>query len=160
MRDHGRGRRAVTAILIVVSWSAFAWAKDLAVISNKSNSVQSVTLPELAKICKGQVDRWPDGKAVSFITRDPTLPDMKLLLEKVYGMSKEEVKALIANANHGRTNHPAIVVADSDEDAVKKVESIPGAVGVVDVYSISGAVTVVKVGGKLPLEPGYPLHGN
>jgi len=160
MRDHGRGRRAVTAILIVLSWSAFAWAKDLAVISNKSNSVQSVTLPELAKICKGQVDRWPDGKAVSFITRDPTLPDMKLLLEKVYGMSKEEVKALIANANHGRTNHPAIVVADSDEDAVKKVESIPGAVGVVDVYSISGAVTVVKVGGKLPLEPGYPLHGN
>ena len=160
MRDHGRGRRVVTAILIVLSWSAFAWAKDLAVISNKSNSVQSVTLPELAKICKGQVDRWPDGKAVSFITRDPTLPDMKLLLEKVYGMSKEEVKALIANANHGRTNHPAIVVADSDEDAVKKVESIPGAVGVVDVYSISGAVTVVKVGGKLPLEPGYPLHGN
>jgi ABC-type phosphate transport system substrate-binding protein len=130
------------------------------VISNKSNSVQSVTLPELAKICKGQVDRWPDGKAVSFITRDPTLPDMKLLLEKVYGMSKEEVKALIANANHGRTNHPAIVVVDSDEDAVKKVESIPGAVGVVDVYAISGAVTVVKVGGKLPMEPGYPLHGN
>jgi len=28
------------------------------------------------------------------------------------------------------------------------------------VYSISGGVTVVKVGGKLPLEPGYPLHGN
>src|ERR1700733_3391264 len=160
MRDHGRGRRAVTAILIVLSWSAFAWAKDLAVISNKSNSVQSVTLPELAKICKGQVDRWPDGKAVSFITRDPTLPDMKLLLEKVYGLSKEEVKEVIANANHGRTNHPAIMVVDSDEEAVKKVESIPGAVGVVDVYSISGAVTVVKVGGKLPLEPGYPLHGN
>jgi hypothetical protein len=43
---------------------------------------------------------------------------------------------------------------------VKKVESLSGAVGVVDVYSISGGVTVVKVGGKLPLEPGYPLHGN
>jgi ABC-type phosphate transport system substrate-binding protein len=160
MSDHVRGRRVVTATLIVLSWSAFAWAKDLAVISNKSNSVQPVSLPELAKICKGQVEHWPDGKEVSFITRDPTLPDMKLLLEKVYGMSKEEVKALIANANHGRTNHPAIVVVDSDEDAVKKVESIPGAIGVVDVYSISGAVTVVKVGGKLPLEPGYPLHGN
>jgi hypothetical protein len=119
-----------------------------------------MTLPELTKICKGQMERWADGKPVSFITRDPTLPDLKLLLEKVYGMSKEEVKALIANANHGRTNHPAIVVVDSDEEAVKKVESIPGAVGVVDVYSISGAVTVVKVGGKLPLEPGYPLHGN
>ena len=154
------GRRILAATLILLSWCALARAKDLAVISNKSNSVQSMTLPELTKICKGQVEHWPDGKAVSFITRDPTLPDMKLLLEKVYGMSKEEVKEVIANANHGRTNHPAIVVVDSDEDAVKKVESIPGAVGVVDVYSISGAVTVVKVGGKLPLEPGYPLHGN
>jgi hypothetical protein len=31
---------------------------------------------------------------------------------------------------------------------------------VVDVYSISGGVTVVRVGNKLPLEPGYVLHGN
>ena len=85
---------------------------------------------------------------------------MKLVLEKVYGMSKDEVKALIVSANHGRTNHPAIVVVDSDEDVVKRVGAIPGAVGLVDVYSISGGVTVVKVGGKLPLEPGYALHGN
>lgn len=160
MGGHVLRRRILAVTLILLSWCALARAKDLAVISNKSNSVQSVTLPELVKICKGQVEHWPDGKAVSFITRDPTLSDMKLLLEKVYGMSKEEVKEVIANANHGRTNHPAIVVVDSDEDAVKKVESIPGAVGVVDVYSISGAVTVLKVGGKLPLEPGYPLHGN
>lgn len=153
-------RRILAALLILLSWCAVAAAKDLAVISNKSNSVRSVTLLELTKICKGQVERWPDGKPVSFITRDPTLPDMKLLLEKIYGMSKQEVKELIANANHGRTNHPAIVVVNSDEEAVKKVQSIPGAMGVVDVYSISGAVTVVKVGGKLPLEPGYPLHGN
>jgi len=33
-------------------------------------------------------------------------------------------------------------------------------VGLVDVYAITGGVTVVKVGGKLPLEPGYALHGN
>jgi ABC-type phosphate transport system substrate-binding protein len=157
---HVQGRRILAVTLILLSWCAWAGAKDLAVISNKSNSVQTVTLAELTKICKGQVEHWPDGKAVSFITRDPTLPDMKLLLQKVYGMSKEEVKELIANANHGRTNHPAIVVVESDEDAVQKAESIPGAVGVVDVYSISGAVTVLKVGGKLPLEPGYPLHGN
>jgi len=57
-------------------------------------------------------------------------------------------------------NHPAIVVVDSDEAVVKKVESSPGAVGLVDVYAISGAVTVVRLGGKLPLQPGYALHGN
>jgi len=70
------------------------------------------------------------------------------------------VKATIASANHSRVSHPAIVVVESDEGVLKKVESTPGAVGLVDVYSISGAVTVLKVGGKLPLQPGYPLHGN
>jgi hypothetical protein len=151
---------AIFFLLLCLGWTALAQGKDLALISNKSNEVAAVTLPELVKVCKGQVGRWPDGKPVSFITRDPTAPEMKLLLEKVYGMSKDEVKATIASANHNRASNPAIMVVDSDEAVVKKVESLPGAVGLVDVYSISGGVTVVKVGGKLPLEPGYPLHGN
>ena len=157
---HVHSRRVLATTLLVLGWTALAQSKDLALISNKSNDLVAITFPELVKICKGQVSRWPDGRAVSFITRDPTVPEMKLLLEKVYAMSKDEVKALIASANHGRTNHPAIIVVDSDEDVLKKVESIPGAVGLVDVYSISGGVTVVKIGGKLPLEPGYLLHGN
>jgi hypothetical protein len=146
--------------LTTLGWPTLAQGKDLALISNKSNEVVAITMPELVKVCKGQTSHWPDGKPVSFITRDPAAPEMKLLLEKVYGMSKDEVKAAIASANHSRANHAAIVVVESDEAVVKKVESLPGAVGMVDVYSISGGVTVLKVGGKLPLEPGYTLHGN
>jgi len=153
-------QRVLATALVILGWTALAQSKDLALISNKSNEVVAITLPELVKVCKGQVSRWPDGKAVSFITRDPAASEMKLLLEKVYGMSKDEVKAVIAGANHGRGDHPAIIVVESDEAVVKKVGSTPGAVGLVDVYSISGGVTVLKVGGKLPLEPGYPLHGN
>jgi hypothetical protein len=153
-------RRMLAAALVVLSWAAVAQGKDLALVSNKSTEVGAITLPELVKVCKGQVSHWPDGKPVSFVMRDPGAPDMKLLLDKVYGMSKDEVKALIVSANHSRANHPAIVVVESDEAVVKKVESTPGAVGLVDVYSISGGVTVVKVGRKLPLEPGYLLHGN
>jgi ABC-type phosphate transport system substrate-binding protein len=146
--------------MIILGWTTLAQCKDLALISNKSNAALTLTLPELAMVCKGKLSRWPDGKPASFITRDPASPEMKLVLEKIYAMSKDEVKTLIANANHGRGDHPAIIVVESDEAVVKKVESTPGAVGLVDVYSISGGVTVLKVGGKLPLEPGYVLHGN
>jgi hypothetical protein len=31
---------------------------------------------------------------------------------------------------------------------------------VVDVYSINSGVVVMKIAGKLPMEPGYLLHGN
>jgi hypothetical protein len=155
-----RARLILATAVIILGWTSRAQCKDLALISNKSNEVVAMTFPELVKVCKGQVSRWPDGKPVRFVTRDPALPEMKLVLEKVYAMSKDEVKATIASANHGRGDHPAIIVAESDDAVVKKVESTPGAVGLVDVYSISGRVTVLKVGGKLPLEPGYPLHGN
>ena len=83
-----------------------------------------------------------------------------MFLEKVYGLSEAEVKDLVTTANHGRMGHPAIMIVDSDEDLVNKVASLPGAIGVVDVYAINSSVSVVKVGGKLPLEPGYLLHGN
>lgn len=153
-------RPVLAALVFATACASLAAARDIAVISNKSNSITVLTVPELVRICKGQTNRWPDGKAVTLVTRAPSSPDMKVVLEKIYGMSKEEVEAVIASANHGRVNHPAIVVVDSDDRLVDRVESTPGAVGLVDVYSITSGINVVKVGGKLPLEPGYPLHGN
>jgi ABC-type phosphate transport system substrate-binding protein len=153
-------RRVVSICLFVMASLSLAAARDLAVVSNKSNVVTVLTLPDLIKICKAQINRWPDAKPVTFIMRAPTAPEMKLFLEKVYELPEAQVKELIVSANHGRINHPAIIVADSDEDLVNKVASIPGAVGVVDVYAINSSVAVVKLAGKLPLEPGYLLHGN
>jgi hypothetical protein len=154
------GQRVCAITLIVLGWSAIAASKDLALVSHRANTVTAITMPELVKICKGQTSRWPDGKPVTFIMRDPATPDMRLVMEKIYGMTKDEVESVIAAANRGRSSRPAIIVVDSDAVLVKKVESTPGAVGLVDVYSITGGVTVVRIGGKLPLEPGYLLHGN
>ena len=152
--------RVVIFGLVFAVSASLAAARDLAVVSNKANTVTAMTLPDLVKVCKAQTSRWPDGKPVTFIMRAPSAPEMKMLLEKVYELSEADVKELIATANHGRVNHPAIMVAQSDEDLVDKVASIPGAVGVVDVYAINSSVAVVKLAGKLPLEPGYLLHGN
>jgi ABC-type phosphate transport system substrate-binding protein len=153
-------RRILSVALFIAVSGSLASARDLALVSNKSNAVSTITLPDLVKVCKAQTTRWPDGKPVTLIMRAPSDPEMKLFLEKVYELPESQVKELIATANHGRTNHPAIVIVDSDEDLVNRVASIPGAVGVVDVYAINSSVAVVKIAGKLPLEPGYLLHGN
>jgi hypothetical protein len=145
---------------------ALASARDLALVSNKTNhlsqsgAVLAITLPDLVKVCKAQINHWPDGKPVTFVMRSPSTPEMKVVLEKLYGMSESEVKGLIVTSNNGRPGHPAILVVNSDDELVDKVASLPGAIGVVDVYSINSSVVVVKIAGKLPLEPGYLLHGN
>lgn len=146
------------AIFVLIS-ASLASARDLALVANKSNALGVITIPDLVKVCKAQSNRWPDGKPITFIMRAPSAPEMKLVVEKIYGMSEEEVKSLIFTSNHGRPR-PAILVATSDEDLLDKVAAIPGAIGVVDVYAINSSVAVVKIAGKLPLEPGYLLHGN
>ncbi len=140
--------------------AAPAAAKDIAVISNKGNGVHALSLAELTKICKGQSHRWPDGKEIVFIMRDPDSPEMKMVLQRIYGMSSDQVKSLIAAANQGHRERAPILVTDTDESVLKAVRSMPGAVGVVDVYSINGSIDVLKIEGKVPLDPGYVLHGN
>jgi ABC-type phosphate transport system substrate-binding protein len=147
-------------LLTMMMVASLAFARDLALVSNKTNTIGALTVPELIRVCKAQNSRWPDGKPITFVMRAPSAPEMKVVLEKIYGMSDNEVNALIASSNRGRPSHPAILIATSDEDLVNKVATLPGAVGVVDVYSINSSVAVVKVAGKLPLEPGYMLHGN
>lgn len=151
---------AVRVFLVVVSSASLAAARDLALVTNKTNSVTAITVAELVKVSKAQTNHWPDGKPVTLVMRAPSTSEMKIFLEKVYGMTESEVSELIGTANHGRANHPAIVVVSSDDELVNRVASLPGAIGVVDVYSINSSVSVMKIAGKLPLEPGYLLHGN
>lgn len=153
-------QRALVFVIVLATLITPAAAKDVALISNRSNGLVTLTLADVVKVCKGQMGHWPDGKPVTLIMRQPGSADLKIVEEKVYALTSTEVQELIGNANHARSDRPAIIVGTSDEDIIRKVESMPGAVGLVDVYSITGAVKVVKIGGKLPLESGYPLHGN
>jgi phosphate transport system substrate-binding protein len=153
-------RHSLKILFLIAMFVPVAAARDIALVSNKSNAIATITPAELVKVCKAQSNRWPDGKPVTLVMRPPSAPEMKMVLEKLYEMSEGGVNDLINAANHGRVGHPAILVVTSDEELVNKVASTPGAVGLVDVYSINSSVTVVKIGGKLPLEPGYLLHGN
>jgi hypothetical protein len=47
---------------------------------------------------------------------------------------------------------------DSDEEVLTYILITPGAVGLVDVRSVNGRVTVVRVDGKVPMEDGYLPH--
>lgn len=153
-----RSTLGVLALALVCMQAAAA--KDVALISNKANNLKGLTFVDLVKVCKGQMGRWPNGRPVTLVARDPSSPEMRIVLQKVYGMTADEVNDLITSANHGRIDHPAIMVVNSDDAVVKRVETTPGGVGLVDVYSITGGIDVLRVGGKLPLEPGYVLHGN
>jgi hypothetical protein len=77
-----------------------------------------------------------------------------MILQRVFKVKPEEIKSLV-------DAHKAdIRVVASDEVALTLVNTNPGAIGIVNVYSINSRVKVLKIDGKLPMEAGYLLHGN
>ena len=57
-------RVVLSVALLILSWVPLAVSKDIALVSNKSNSLTTISMPDLVKICKAQTTRWPDGKPV------------------------------------------------------------------------------------------------
>ncbi len=147
-------RRILTVVLLAFSLAGSCAARQIAVVVDKTNNVGGLSSSDLAKVFKCEKVRWPDGKVIVLVLRDPSTPEMKAVIEKLYRMKPEELKALLS------AHHQTVLMVGSEAELLKSVESIPGAVGLVDVYSINSRVNVLKVDGKLPLEPGYFLKGN
>jgi ABC-type phosphate transport system substrate-binding protein len=153
-----RTLKSIVLLVLLALGATPLLARDLAVVVNKSNPQTGVTLAELTKMVKGTSKKWPDGKDCTIIVSDLASPEMKQVVQKLYGGTLDEAKATVATANKGAA-HPYIIVVANADAVLRAVSATPGAVGFVDVYSITGAVKPLKIDGKLPLEPGYALHG-
>jgi ABC-type phosphate transport system substrate-binding protein len=147
-------RLMLWAFVFVCLAANSSMAKQIAVIVNKENATQALTTAELTKIFKCDTKKWAAGGTITVVVRDPASPEMELLLSNIYKISPDELRVFIA-AHHG-----SVVVVDSNEAMLKAVETIPGAIGLIDVFRITQEVKVLKIDGKLPVEYGYFLRGN
>jgi ABC-type phosphate transport system substrate-binding protein len=147
---------AILGVLLLAA-GTFAGIKNMAVVVSAGSKLNDVSLADLAKLSKGVQKTWPDGKNFTLVMKDPESPDMRVAAQKLFGAAPGEVKALIAKLNEARL---AVKIVENDEDLLRTVEATPGAVGIIDVYSINSSVKVLRVDGKLPFDLGYALKGN
>ena len=155
-------RQSVTrsALCAVVLCGVFAAAsalpaiKTMAVVVAADSKLPDLTLAELVKLTKGAQKAWPDGRSFTLVLKNPTAPEMHVAVQKLFGVAPADVPAAIAKTNQLR---PLIKVVATDEDVFRTVTTTPGALGLVDVYSINSSVKVLHIDGKLPFDVGYPL---
>jgi len=153
-----KGLRASAMLgALLLTAGTFAGIKNMAVVVSAGSKLNDVSLADLTKLSKGVQKTWPDGKNFTLVIRDPESPDMRVATQKLFGVSPGDVKALLAKLNEAR---PTVKIVENDEDLLRTVEATPGAVGIVDVYSINSSVKVLRVDGKLPFDLGYALKGN
>ena len=144
--------------LLIVMWLVGACclvqAKQLAVVADVANSATNLTTAELVNIFKVRTQSWPDGRPIKLVLRDPSCTDMQLVLRKLLAMTPEQAQAFV------RAHRSSLVIAASDDAVLKFVATNPGSVGIVDLFSLTKDVKVLKIEGKLPVEQGYVLRGN
>jgi hypothetical protein len=148
----------VAACLLFASGAPLLSAiKNWAVVTTLGSKLQDIPLTDLSKLCKGTQKIWPDGKPFTLVIHDPEAPEMRYAMQKLFGVEASELKAVVAKLNE---NRKVIRVVETDEDLFRAVEATPGAVGLVDVYSINSSVKVLRIDGKLPFDAGYALKAN
>ena len=147
-------RRILLLLALVASLPGAVQAKRFAIVADKSNTTSNVTAAELVKIFSARKGSWPDGKPITVVMRDPSSADMQLVLRKLLHMTPEQARTFI------QAHRDVIMVAESDDAVLRFVSTSRGAIGVVDLYSLTQDVNVLKIDGKLPVEQGYLLRGN
>jgi ABC-type phosphate transport system substrate-binding protein len=143
--------RATTILLFLLTFLTPCFAHHMAVVVNKENNVGNVTSAHLNKVFHCEVKKWPDGKSVTLILHKDSAGELETL-EHLAKINAEELKAIEA------AHRDTIMLVDSDADVLKMVQSMPGAIGLVELHSVDNTINVVRVDGKLPMEAGYLPH--
>jgi ABC-type phosphate transport system substrate-binding protein len=152
----GIGRLAKIALIsaCIFVFGVVAAARDVAIVTNKDSPLKAVKAADLARMIKTSHKR-PDGYDLTVILTDPSSPEMQIVAQKLLSLTTDEFKKLIDATNK---THVTFHVVSGDDEAIRAMQSNPAAIGLVNVYSINSNVEVLKIDGKLPLEPGYILH--
>jgi ABC-type phosphate transport system substrate-binding protein len=146
-----KAHRYAALFIFLLTFFTPCFAHHMAVVVNKENEVGNVSAVHLAKIFRSEVRKWPDDKLIVVVLHSNSAGEAETL-ERLIKVTPAEWKTFIAS------HRDSIQVVDTDEEVLKIVQAVPGAVGLVDVRAVDGAVNVVRVDGKLPMESGYLPH--
>lgn len=146
-----RFRFPIYVLAFLAASLAPCFAHHTAVVVNKENAVENVSSVHLAKIVRGEVKKWPDGRNIVLVLHKASSGETETL-ERLNRMSAVEWKAFIT------AHQDSILFVDTDGDVLKMVQSEPGAIGLIEVHSIDNSINVLHVDGKLPMEFGYLPH--
>ncbi|MGP0021096.1 MAG: substrate-binding domain-containing protein [Candidatus Sulfotelmatobacter sp.] len=146
-----RIRSAIYVLAFLSACLTPCFAHHTAVVVNKDNTVENVTSAHLAKIIRGEIKKWPDGKNIVLVLHKDSAGETETL-ERLNKMSDPEWRSFLT------AHKDSILFVDTDAEVLKTVQAEPGAVGLIEVHSIDNTINVVHVDGKLPMEYGYLPH--
>jgi len=132
-------------------------AADIAVVVHPGVQVDNLTRAELRRILLGDREFWPSGVKMTLLIRAPIARERDAAVQTICEMTEAQfrqhwiAKVFRAEAGSG----PRIVY--SADMALDQVSRTAGGITFLETPVTSKAVKVLKIDGKAPGQPGYPV---
>ena len=153
-------------VLLLLGWICLGCAvmaaqshdADVAIVVHPDTPVNNLTLAEVRKVLLGERQYWNANIPVVLLIRAPVARERNVVLKTIYQMSESQFKQYWIAKIFRAESATAPKVVYSNDMANELATAIPGAIAFIDVREVRPGTKVVRVDGRLPGEPGYPLR--
>jgi ABC-type phosphate transport system substrate-binding protein len=132
--------------------------QNLAIVVNRSNPTENLSMAELRKIFLGERSHWPNGRRITLVMIEPGQLERDAVLRLIYQMSENDFN------NHflrGLFTGEVFVSPKTLATPVgvrKFIFNVPGAIGYLRATDVDATVKVIRIDERLPEDKGYGLH--
>ncbi len=149
---------AVAIALPGATAHAQAKPRPLAIVVNSADPVSNLSFAELRRIFLGEQQFWPDRSKVTLLVRAPTAYERSMVLDRIYRMDEDRFRQYWIGKMFRAEVAAGPKIVYSSEMALNLVSAIRGSITFVPLAAVTPEVKVLRIDGKLPGEPGYPLQ--
>jgi ABC-type phosphate transport system substrate-binding protein len=131
---------------------------NLAIVVNKSNPIENLSMAELRRVFLGERSHWPNGRRITLVMMESGQLERDAVLHQIYQMSETDFN------NHflrGLFTGEVFVSPKTLATPVgvrKFIFNVPGAIGYVRSTDVDESVKVIRIDERLPEDKGYRLH--
>lgn len=131
--------------------------EGLAIVVNRENPIESLSMTELRTVFLGARSHWPNGRRITLVMMEPGQPERDTILRDVCRMSESDLRRRYLQ---GLLTGEVLVSPKTLANPVgvrKFVFNVPGAIGYLRPEDIDDSVKVIRIDGHLPGDAEYPL---
>lgn len=130
----------------------------LAIVVHKDTAVENLSLDDLRNIFLAEQQFWPNRSRIILLVRAPKSDERDYVLNSIYQMDEAQFRQYwIAKMFRAEVPRGPKIVFSTDM-TLDLVVAIPGSISFMRADAVTDAVKVIRVDGKFPGEPGYPLN--
>jgi ABC-type phosphate transport system substrate-binding protein len=129
----------------------------LAIIVNRKNPADDLTLDQLRKLCVGEQKIWPEGGNVTVALREKGQPERDAVLRQIYRMSESAFARNLLKLGAGDEAQNIPKELATAKHVCRFVFNVPGAIGFVRASEVDKSVKVIRLDGLAVNDPAYKL---